>query len=105
MTWTHYHESIGDRSELFKTIADNWPIQGALYPDSHEPNWPVEAGRAGNPGGLPRRKLARSTSLTAPWTWEPLQSQLTGQRNGPLRDEGADPSLMGGAGADPRPWS
>ncbi len=35
VTWSRYRESIGDRSGLFRAIADAWPIERALYPGSY----------------------------------------------------------------------
>ncbi|MCZ4077768.1 hypothetical protein O1W68_07435 [Rhodococcus sp. H36-A4] len=34
-TWTTYQQSIGDRSDLFSTIRERWPIERALYPGSY----------------------------------------------------------------------
>ena len=35
VTWSQYRESIGDRSGLFVTLAETWPIERALYPGSY----------------------------------------------------------------------
>ena len=35
VTWSQYRSSIGDRSGLFRAVADAWPIERALYPGSY----------------------------------------------------------------------
>ncbi len=34
VTWSGYRGAIGDRSGLFSALADDWPIERALYPGS-----------------------------------------------------------------------
>ncbi len=35
VTWWQYRHSIGDRSGLFRALADRWPIERVLYPGSY----------------------------------------------------------------------
>lgn len=35
VTWTEYRSTIGDRSALFATLVDRWPVERALYPGSY----------------------------------------------------------------------